>query len=166
MLAGVILGLELPQSDKRLLVIVEADGCFSDGIAVTTNCWVGHRTMRVEDYGKVAATFVDTHDGRAIRLFPHPEARQQAAGYAPEAINPWQAYLLGYQRMPDELLLSRQDVRLRLSVEEIISRPGVRVQCDSCGEEVLNEREVYRDGRPLCRACAGQSYYDVTPPSP
>src|SRR3990172_10577507 len=64
--AGEILNLDLPQTEKRLLTIMETDGCASDGVAVATNCWVGRRTMRVEDYGKVAATFVDTQKiGRA-----------------------------------------------------------------------------------------------------
>ncbi|MCP4426338.1 MAG: hypothetical protein GY803_17745, partial [Chloroflexi bacterium] len=39
---------------KRLLTIVEADGCGADGIAVATDCQVGRRTMRVLDYGKMA----------------------------------------------------------------------------------------------------------------
>ena len=49
MLAGELLDLDLPQGDKRLLTIVETDGCGADGIAVATGCWVGRRTMRVED---------------------------------------------------------------------------------------------------------------------
>ncbi|HZY41747.1 MAG TPA: FmdE family protein, partial [Anaerolineae bacterium] len=47
LLAGFELGLTVPQSDKRLLAIVETDGCFADGIAVATGCTVGHRTLRV-----------------------------------------------------------------------------------------------------------------------
>src|SRR5689334_13290713 len=96
MWAAELLSLELPQENKRLLTIVETDGCFSDGVAVATNCWVGRRTMRVEDYGKVAATFIDTQTGVAWRMAPHPDARSQAAPYAPEAKNRWQAMLLGY----------------------------------------------------------------------
>ena len=54
--------LELPKRphSKRLLVIAETDGCFADGIEVATGCTIGQRTLRIEDYGKVAATFVDT----------------------------------------------------------------------------------------------------------
>ncbi len=70
MLAAQLLHLDLPQTDKRLLTIVETDGCFIDGIAVATGCWVGRRTLRIEDYGKVAATFVDTQTEQAIRLTP------------------------------------------------------------------------------------------------
>lgn len=55
MLAAELLDIDLPQINKRLLVIVESDGCFADGVATATGATVGHRTMRVEDYGKVAA---------------------------------------------------------------------------------------------------------------
>jgi formylmethanofuran dehydrogenase subunit E len=53
------LGLEAPRRDKRLLMIVETDGCFADGVAAATGCAMGHRTLRLADYGKSAATFVD-----------------------------------------------------------------------------------------------------------
>ena len=33
---------------KRLLVIVESDGCFADGIIAATNYTVGYRSLRVE----------------------------------------------------------------------------------------------------------------------
>ena len=159
MLAGEILGLDLPQSDKRLLTIAETDGCGADGIAVATGCWVGRRTMRIEDYGKVAATFVDTHTQRAVRIVPRAQARQLACEYAPEAHGNWEAQLLGYQRMPAKDLLMAQAVQLRASIDQIISRAGVRVVCASCGEEIMNEREVVREGLVLCKSCAGPSYY-------
>lgn len=159
MWAGDLLQLDLPQSDKRLLTIVETDGCFCDGVAVATNCWVGRRTMRIEDYGKVAATFVDTQRGEAVRVWPHPEARQRAAVYAPNAANRWQAMLIGYQNMPMSELLLMRPVALVQPLAAIISRAGRRVVCASCGEEILNEREVNHAGRPLCRSCAGDSYY-------
>jgi formylmethanofuran dehydrogenase subunit E len=50
----------LPQNDKRLFAFVETDGCFYDGVAVASGCWVGHRTLRLMDYRKVAVTIVDT----------------------------------------------------------------------------------------------------------
>lgn len=162
LLAGNLLGLDLPQSNKRLLAIVETDGCFIDGVSVATNCWVGRRTMRVEDFGKVAATFVDTQTETAVRLFPAHNARTLAPAYAPEAKNRWESYLLGYQRIPDERLFASQAVTLNTPVSQIISRAGVRVNCDVCGEEILNEREVVMVGQLLCRACAGQRYYAVT----
>lgn len=157
--AGVLLGLDLPQADKRLFTIVETDGCASDGVAVATNCWVGRRTMRVEDYGKVAATFIDTHTHQAIRIVPRVEARTLAGTYAPEARNKWEAQLLGYQRMPAQELLRIEYVELKTPIEKIISRAGHKVLCSHCGEEIMNEREVIQEGVVLCRACAGDAYY-------
>src|SRR5512147_77469 len=70
-LAGLAaLSLLPPLRDKRLLVIVETDGCFTDGIEVSTGVAVGHRTLRVEDYGKIAATFVNIPTGEALRISP------------------------------------------------------------------------------------------------
>ena len=157
--AGKILNLDLPQSDKRLYTITETDGCASDGVAVATNCWVGRRTMRVEDYGKVAATFVDTKTGEAIRLVPRSDVRCLAHHYAPEAKNKWEAQLLSYQQMPNEMLFMVSPVQLRTSIETIISHAGVKAICGMCGEEIMNEREVIRDGVTLCKSCMGESYY-------
>ena len=159
LLAGKLLSLELPQAKKRLLTIVETDGCFADGVSTATNCWVGRRTLHVEDFGKVAATFVDTRTETAVRLFPLHHIRELAADYAPEAQNRWQGYLLGYQRMPDDLLFGRQSVVLIQPIKEIVSRAGARVNCDVCGEEILNEREVVREDAVLCQSCAGNGYY-------
>ena len=35
------------------------------------------------------------------------------------------------------------------------------VSCEGCGEEIINEREIVRAGRTLCRSCAGAGYYSV-----
>jgi len=82
MLAGELLGLALPQTDKRLYVVAETDGCAVDGISAATNCWVGRRTLRVEDFGKVAATFVDTQTDRAVRI-PLPRAGPRLCAGSP-----------------------------------------------------------------------------------
>jgi formylmethanofuran dehydrogenase subunit E len=156
---GHYLGLDVPQTDKRILTIVETDGCFIDGLAVATGCYIGRRSMRVLDFGKVAATFVDTHTGRAVRIVPSAESRQLAKSYAPEAESRWHAYLLGYQRIPDEELLTIQEAVLDISLAEILSKDGYRVNCDLCGEEIINEREVRHEGLTLCRPCAGARYY-------
>jgi formylmethanofuran dehydrogenase subunit E len=153
------LGLDVPRQDKRLLVIIETDGCFTDGIEVATGVTVGQRRLRIEDYGKVAATFVDTLTGQAVRIFPHPEARHTAVQYAPEAANLYDAQLFGYQSMPDKVLLECVQVVLKQSIDEILSKPGLRVDCDLCGEEIMNERQLKQDGRTLCRSCAGYSYF-------
>ncbi|KAA3653842.1 MAG: formylmethanofuran dehydrogenase [Chloroflexi bacterium] len=163
LLAGKLLGLELPQPKKRLLTIVETDGCFADGVSTATNCWVGRRTLRVVDFGKVAATFVDTRTETAVRLHPLPQIRELAPEFAPEARNRWEGYLLGYQRMPDHLMFGVREVALTPNAAQLMSRAGVRVNCDLCGEEIINEREVMRDAITLCQTCAGNGYYALAP---
>ncbi len=144
---------------KRLLTIMETDGCGADGVAMAADCHVGRRTLRIVDFGKMAATFVDTVTEKAIRVSPSMWSRKMAPDYAPSARSRWHAYLEAYQVMPDELLLEWQSVQLSPSISEIISRPGVRALCDVCGEEIINEREVVVEGRTLCRACSGDRYY-------
>lgn len=156
-------GLEIPRADKRLLVIVETDGCFADGVEVATGCTVGHRTLRVEDLGKIAATFVDVRSGRAVRVAPQLDVRERAYAYAPDEPRHYFAQLAAYQIMPESELLALQPVELVPPVEAIVSRPVVRTICDRCGEEIINEREVIRGGSTLCRSCAGNGYYQVNP---
>ncbi len=144
---------------KQLLTIMEMDGCGADGVSVATNCWVGRRTLRVEDYGKMAATFVRVATGEAVRISPSPQARQLAAISEPDAPSRWHAYLKAYKKMPDEELLVARHVALKRPIESIISRAGVRAICEDCGEEIMNEREVAVNGRILCLSCAGEGGY-------
>jgi len=161
MLAAELLELELPQTNKRLYTFLETDGCFADGIAVATGCWLGHRTLRLIDFGKVAATFVDIQSRRAFRISVHPEARQFAREAETDARSRWHGQLAAYQYLPSNKLLVWQPVKLNLSMEAIVSRAGVRVNCSHCGEEILNEREQVINGEPVCRACLGEAYYQV-----
>ncbi|MEP0805109.1 MAG: TraR/DksA C4-type zinc finger protein [Chloroflexota bacterium] len=159
------LGFDAPPPKKRLLVIVESDGCFADGVTAATDCTVGHRTLRVEDYGKTAAVFVDTLTGRAVRVAPALDVRQKAYAYAPAEPRHYFAQMQAYQIMPDDEMFTVSEVQLKTPIEAIVSRPGVRVNCDVCGEEIINEREIKREGLTLCRACAGGAYYSLLIPA-
>lgn len=159
LLIGRAFELYLPQRNKRLVALVETDGCFTDGVAVATGCWVGRRTMFVFDYGKTAVTFVDTHTGKALRVRPHPTGRERASLYAPDQPDSWHAQLLAYQVMPDDDLLVVEPVSLSISLEALISKPGCRAICSHCGEEIMNERDVIQEGLILCKPCAGETYF-------
>ncbi len=165
-LAGLMtLGLESPINKSTALIIIESDGCFADGIEVATGAAIGHRTLRVNDFGKMAATFADIKTGRAIRISPELNVRERALIYAPDEPRRYFAQLQGYQVMPDKELLRIQEVVLNPTLEELISKPLARVTCDYCGEEIINEREVVRDGVKLCRTCANEGYYLIKPVS-
>lgn len=161
-LAGLsALGFDEPPAGKRLLIITETDGCFADGLSAATNCTVGHRTLRVEDYGKVAAVFVDVKTGYAVRVAPVLDIRERAYNYAPDEPRHYFAQMQAYQIMPDEAMFTITEAQLAVSIDDIVSRPGIRVDCDVCGEEIMNERETHQNGLTLCHACAGNSYYRV-----
>ena len=155
------LQLEPNHGGKRLLIITETDGCFVDGIVAATNCTVGHHTLRVEDYGKVAVTFIDTQTDRAVRIAPVLDIRRRAYHHAPDELRHYFAQMQAYQFMPDEEMFTVQDVTLTVPLAQILSRPGMRVNCDVCGEEIMNEREVRQNGMTLCHVCAYGGYYFV-----
>jgi formylmethanofuran dehydrogenase subunit E len=159
-LAGLAaLGLEAPVNKSTALIILESDGCFADGVEVATGARIGHRTLRVNDLGKMAATFADVKTGRVLRISPGLDVRDRAWLYAPGETRHYFAQLLGYQVMPEAELLRFQEVRLHPTLEELISQPLARVLCERCGEEIFNEREVKVNGTILCRTCAQEGYY-------
>lgn len=159
------LGIPVRPEKKELLVLAETDGCFLSGLEAATNVTVNHRTLRIVDYGKIAATIVHVASGTAFRLHPRPDIRERACLYAdPGETRRYFAMLAGYQRMPVEELLSITPVTLLRPAARWISRPGVRTVCAGCGEEILNEREIFLDGQAFCKPCAGAAgYYLVTP---
>ena len=153
------IGFNEPPAKKRLLVIIETDGCFADGISAATGCTVGHRTLRVEDYGKTAAVFVDIETGLAVRVSPALDIREKAYDYAPDEPRHYFAQMQAYQTMPDRAMFTVYPVSLNTAVTAIVSRPSVRVNCSACGEEIMNERETRVGELTFCRACAEGAYY-------
>jgi formylmethanofuran dehydrogenase subunit E len=157
--AGELLGIDRRSEDRRLIAIVETDGCFADGVSVATGCWLGRRNLRLVDYGKVAVTAIDVVTERAVRLWPHSLARTRAESYAPSAQSRWHSQLIGYQRMPIAELVCAESVRMLTPIAAFIGQAGQRLNCAVCGEEVINLRQVAVGTRSLCRRCAGQPYY-------
>jgi formylmethanofuran dehydrogenase subunit E len=157
--AGRVLHLELPRNDKRLMIFAETDGCFVDGVGAATGSTVGHRTLRVVDYGRVAVTAVDVETGSAIRIAPRVGIRKAALAFAPAEHRRYFAQIEGYSRMSDCDLLTISPVTLTVDMAAIIGRRGVRVDCSACGEEVLNGREQSVAGAPVCPGCMGDAYY-------
>jgi len=157
--ASELLGIELPRVDKRLIVIAETDGCTVDGLMAATGCHVGGRTLRILDYGKVAATFIDTYTERAIRITPSPLSRSLATERFPHTRTRWEAMLNGYKVIPNEELFKVHAVKLNIPLAEIISKPGRKTECAHCGEDIINGREIANNNVILCRACAGDRYY-------
>jgi formylmethanofuran dehydrogenase subunit E len=155
------LGIEDPRGKdrKRLVTFVEIDRCATDAVAVVTGCRLGKRALKFRDWGKVAATFVDLSTGRGYRIAARESSKALARAMHPELESKNQQQMLAYREMSDDDLFAVQAVKVELPPEEFPGYNGERVVCAACGEGINFRRQVARDGRTLCRACAGERYY-------
>lgn len=145
---------------KRLVTFVEIDRCATDAVAVVTGCRLGKRALKFRDWGKVAATFVDVTTGRAIRVAARESSKALARQLHPEIESKNQQQMLAYREMSDDDLFATQWVKVDLPPEEFPGYKSERVVCEACGEGVNFRREVRREGKILCRSCAGERYYE------
>jgi len=156
-----LLGIEDPtgRDRKRLVTFVEIDRCATDAIPIVTGCRMGKRALKFRDFGKVAATFCDLKEGRAVRVVARETSKDRARQLYPEITDKNQQQMRAYRELPDEDLFVSQWVRVALGAEEFPGYKGERSVCTACGESIRYKREVIRDGRVLCKACAGERYY-------
>jgi len=157
------LGIEDPRGKdrKRLVTFVEIDRCATDAISLVTGCRLGKRALKFRDWGKMAATFVDVSTGKAIRIAAKESSKALARAMHPEIESKNQQQMLAYREMPEDDLFTKQWVKVELPAEEFPGYKGERIVCAECGEGINFRREVLRDGRVLCRACAGERYYEI-----
>jgi formylmethanofuran dehydrogenase subunit E len=155
---------------KRLVTFVEIDRCATDAIGVVTGCRLGKRALKFRDWGKMAATFVDLgpqprppdadHLYKAIRIAAKESSKKLAREMHPEIENKNQQQMLAYREMSDDDLFTTQWVKVELLPEEFPGYKADRIVCAQCGEGINFHRQVLRDGKTLCRSCAGERYYD------
>ena len=144
---------------KKTYVLVEIDRCATDAIQSVTGCSLGKRSMRWVDHGVMAATFVNLETRKAVRVTAREESRELSKKYAPQTVDKYQRQLDAYRVMPLDELFSFQDVEVTLKECEMPGRPMRRVECEECGDWVQDCRDIVRDGKILCRGCAGSRYY-------
>ena len=147
-------GIDEPKGCRKLVVYVEVDRCATDAVQAVTGCSLGKRTLKFLDYGKMAATFINTETQQAIRVLAKDDARALAPRYVQDPANSREAQKQAYRIMPEDSLFSMTAVSLRIPAQEMPGYRGSRVQCESCGEGINYHREVQRNGRTLCIACA------------
>src|SRR5216683_939842 len=97
-----LLGIADPTGSdrKRLVTFVEIDRCATDAIPVVTGCRLGKRALKFRDFGKVAATFCDLRDNRAVRVSARESAKQRAAELFPGIAGKNQQQMCAYREMP------------------------------------------------------------------
>ena len=152
---------------KRLVTFVEIDRCATDAIAVVTGCRVGKRALKLRDFGKMAATFIDlneklgdTDDYKALRIVALESSKNRARELYPDLEKNAQQ-MKAYRDLPDEDLFSTEWVRVPLPPSEFPGYKGARVTCDRCHEGINFDRFIDRNNQRLCLACANPAtlYY-------
>ena len=145
-----VLGIDEPRSYRDLMVYVEIDRCASDAVAVVCGVTLGRRRLKWKDYGKLAATFVDMATGEAVRVAPRKDVPH--AGRDEDPIEFWKDWT-------DEALFTCTPMSIDIPLEDLPGPPVRSVECERCGEDVKDGRDMLVDGETLCRACAGDAYY-------
>jgi len=136
---------------KKVMVFTEIDRCATDSIMALTGCRPGKRTMKVLDYGKMAATFINLETGKAVRLAAAPKRD----GGTPD-----------YATIPDEEMFTVTEVKVPLLPGDMPGKPTRHATCSRCGETILDGRDLEVEGNILCKPCAaGKDYFSVLAPS-
>lgn len=145
---------------KKLIVWVEIDRCMADAVSAVTGVRLGKRSLKYVDYGKVAATFLNTENQRAVRIVALENARTLADERYPEIENKRQRQFQAYSDATDDELFKTELVSIQLRDFDAPGSPRSRVICVVCGEGVNDGREVVdADGDALCRGCHAGTYY-------
>lgn len=158
-----LIGIDDPKDKdrKNLIVYVEIDRCATDAIQSVTGCSPGKRSLKLRDFGKMAATFVNLKTDKAVRLFAKEDSKDKAKNYFPEIEDKYKCQLEAYKVMPDEELFEWKEVKVVIPEEDMPGRPKRRVKCEKCGEHVQDNRDVNVEGKLMCKACAGEAYYKI-----
>jgi formylmethanofuran dehydrogenase subunit E len=178
--AGIVLGTRLAllgldaigiydpkgKDRKDLIVYVETDRCATDAILSVTGCHPGKRSMKILDYGKMAATFINLKTGKAVRVVVKSKGRPGDVRTRETMDQEPPIDLEQYVVMPADELFVLQDVTVQLRPEDMPGKPLQISVCSACGEQIMDKREVVRDGKLLCKPCAqGSTYYNPVSPA-
>jgi formylmethanofuran dehydrogenase subunit E len=158
-----LIGVNDPRGEdrKKLIVWVEIDRCMADAVGAVTGVRLGKRSLKYFDYGKVAATFLNTETGLAVRIVALDESRALADERFPHIESRKERQFQAYREAQDCELFKTERVRVDYGEMDEPGRPRARVICKGCGEGINDGREVAgKDGTLLCRPCAQGGYYE------
>jgi formylmethanofuran dehydrogenase subunit E len=147
---------------KKLIVWVEVDRCMTDALSAVTGVRLGRRSLKFLDYGKVAATFLNTETGRAVRVAALDTSRNLAEARYAALPSKKERQMLTYREASVAELFKIETVSVELRETDAPGRPRSRVACEKCLEGINDGREITgQDGEVLCRPCADGAYYEV-----
>ncbi len=143
------LELDPDVKNKNLIVYVEVDRCMTDAVQAITGCSLGHRSLKYTDYGKFAAAFINLDTGKALRA----SIRESFNSSGPIEEVCWVI-----AQTADSDLVVLQKVKISIPDMDLPGPPKHKSFCTNCGERIMDGREIIRNGKPICRACANDKY--------
>lgn len=166
---------------KDLCVAVEILTCAADGIAAATQCSFGGGRLVFLDHGKFSAIFCNRVTKEAVRVKCKPSVDKEHIAYGTlldkfyrsldrvtmeEAIAEKarlkkieDALIAKWNKMSDEelFIVSKVEVdptNLQYPLDQqYIPKP---ITCAKCGDIVEKSRTIEKEGKRLCKPCAGE----------
>jgi len=156
--------LDTPWGNKKLIGVSETGRCLADALQAAAGCTLGHGNAMVVDYGKLAITLgrVDTKKGVRVAL------RKDAFKFSP-LMEEWMMRRRKLEK-PEEALLADQLLKISeeyLTIDDVALdldqnfENAPIVKCDACGDLMPDVFVIKKDGKALCKVCAGEAYYRV-----
>ncbi|MCE5335847.1 MAG: FmdE family protein [Desulfobacteraceae bacterium] len=161
------LGISEPKSEqgRDLVIFMEIDRCAADAIISVTGRTPGKRSIKMMDYGKMAATFVDTSSGRSVRVSVRADSEERVKRMAQHLFpqdDEAKAQLDAMACIAEEDLFRIRRVHVAMRPEDLPGVPLDTAVCERCGEMVRDRRQVCLNGSVLCKPCAqGRDYYTL-----
>lgn len=143
------LGIDDPAKNKDFLVFVEVDRCLADAIQSVTGCSLGRKRLKYIDYGKMAASFIDMNTSKGVRIVVNAKENP------PDGADP----VSYWQQFSDEQIFKLEPITVDMRREDLPGKPLRRVNCEICGEKIMDGRDELREGKFICKACADGAYY-------
>lgn len=154
-----------PDLDDSLGAVVETDSCGVDAIQAILGCTFGKGNLYFRDYGKMVYTVFSRQNGRAIRIaqkfdaLDHPLMQRFRELRGREVLDPQEEVEMEdvlaqvfewIMSQPMERLFNWREVELPQLDKARIHKS---VQCQKCGEGVMQTHAVLTEEGLLCPEC-------------
>ncbi len=139
--------------------------CFADGVQVITGCTFGKGNIEKTHKGKWGLTLIDKKTNRAVRAVPKAEAMLQTK--KTEFFKKYREIGVPPTQVPDDVVQPLVEKVMNAPAEMILTISDVfdykwqqpahsfnSMACEQCGEMVVAEYTVVKDGKRICKDCA------------
>ena len=153
--------------DEEIVAVVETDMCGVDAVQYLTGCTFGKGNLIHKDYGKNAFTFYRRQDGKAVRLVARPDIYGDAAaklgklhrkmleeGLNEEEEKTWHETRAAISKSIMESELGDL-FEMKTPVDPVPKKARILapMECESCGETIMETRARNFGGQLLCIPC-------------